>query len=177
MIRTALFVSLLVPTFSLFGQTIALSPDWAATPKVFATTGALMADSLGLSWEGDSAVTVRLQIVEVIGGQAERFLGGGTVVLKPGSQIVLLRDLLNPMILGDLPVIRWAQAARSVEPRLLTVRKWRDELVAELLGEELTIDWQKEALLVIGMSIEGTSPDETMVLPMLVVRPAPTDGN
>lgn len=175
-VRIALLISCLTPTAAIAAQgTVSLGPDWAPEPKVYASTGDLMADSLGLAWDGEAPVIVRLEIIEVINGSAERFVTGDTLTLAPGSRLIRLQDLVSPMVLGDeLPVVRWAQASGVIEPRELTVDRWDNDLFPTLRGEELAINWETDAVLVIGMRLEGPGqPEEVFTLPFLVVRPAP----
>src|SRR5690606_9024540 len=63
--RVALLLSTLLlgvgPVSAQQGIT-SLGPDWSPEPKTYATTAALFADSLAVSWDGTKAVEVRLRV-------------------------------------------------------------------------------------------------------------------
>lgn len=176
----ALTVSVVTSAVGVAQGTMSLSPDWATVPKVYATTADLMEDSLGLSWDGEKPVLIRLRIVEVINGEGDRFLGGDTLTLEPGSRFVQLSQLLPTMMIGgDIPIVRWVAASEVINAQGLTGTYWKDQLLKSLIAEDAPVAWPTEALLVIGFSVEGAvGPDGAEILPMVVVRPAPRpDGN
>ncbi len=149
-----------------------VAPDWSPEPKRYATTEALFADSIFASWDGEQRVTVRLRVMEIVKGEPERFLAGGTFNLEPGSGPLRLADLMPAMLIGSgAPVVRWTNEVYSVPGTFLHPSGWDEKQLATLL-ENFPIDWTTEALLVIGLTaVEERELREVAVVPLLVVRP------
>lgn len=158
-----------------------LGPQNAETPQVYATTEALFADSLLVAWDGEEKTMVRLRVVEVVKGQVERILSGGTHELEPGPTLLRLEDLLPAGMIGrGAPVLRWTYEVPSLPGAMLTGEGWDDKELANLI-EQYPIDWTKEALLIIGLTaVEDRDMRKVGVMPFLVVRPyheAPSEDN
>ena len=149
-----------------------VAPEWAEVVKTYATIEALFADSVFASWDGEQRVTVRLRVLEIVKGEPDRFLAGGTFDLEPGSGPLRLADLMPAMLIGSgAPVVRWTNEVYSVPGTFLHPSGWDEKQLATLL-ENFPIDWTTEALLVIGLTaVEERELPEVAVVPLLVVRP------
>jgi hypothetical protein len=176
--RVALLLSTLLlgvgPVSAQQGIT-SLGPDWSPEPKTYATTAALFADSLAVSWDGTKAVEVRLRVADVVNGKVERFLTGRSFTLEPGSTRIVLQSLLPAGMIGrSAAVLGWAQAARMISGRAMAPEGWEDDLVATLFSDDFSVDWSKESLLLLALTAaEERDLREVDVMPLLVARPRP----
>lgn len=171
MVLAAILVTATLPLAAQQGFTN-LGPQNAESPQVYATTEALFADSLLVAWDGEEKTMVRLRIVEVVKGQVERILSGGTRELEPGPTLLRLEDMMPAGMIGrGAPVLRWTYEVPSVPGAMLTAEGWDDKELSSLL-EQFPIDWTTEALLIIGLTaVEDQDLRKVGVMPFLVVRP------
>lgn len=152
--------------------TSSLAPDWAEEPKVYATTAALWADSLGLAWDGEAPITLRFRVLELVAGEPDRYVAGGTILMEPGSRLIVLQELMPAAMLGQgAEILRWGQGW-SMPGTFLHPSGWDPKVLAASLKEELAVDWSKEAVLVLGMTaVEEGDLREVDIAPLFLVRP------
>jgi hypothetical protein len=171
MVLAAFLVTAALPLTAQEGFTT-VGPQNAESPQMYASTGALFADSLLVGWDGEEKTMVRLRIVEVVKGQVERILSGGTYELEPGPTLLRLEDLMPAGMIGrGAPILRWTHEVHSLPGAMLTGDGWDDKELTTLI-EPFPIDWTKESLLIIGLTaVEDADLRKVGVMPFLVVRP------
>lgn len=151
--------------------TSSLAPDWAEEPKVYATTAALWADSLGLAWDGEAPVTLRFRVLELVEGEPDRYVAGGTLLMEPGSRLIVLQELMPAALLGQgAEILRWGQGW-SMPGTFLHPSGWDPKVLAASMKEELAVDWSTEAVLVLGMTaVDERDLREVDIAPLFLVR-------
>lgn len=152
--------------------TSSLSPEWTEEPRVYATTAVLWADSLGLAWDGEAPITLRFRVLELVEGQPDRYLAGGTLLMEPGSRRVVLEELMPAALVGQgAEILRWGQGWLA-PGTFMHPSGWDPKVLAESLKEELAVDWSKEAVLVLAMTaVEEEDLREVDIAPLFLVRP------
>lgn len=151
--------------------TSSLAPEWAEEPRVYATTAALWADSLGLAWDGARAVTLRFRVMELVQGEPDRYLAGGTLLMEPGSRLIVLEELMPAALVGrGAEILRWGQGWLA-PGAFLDASGWDPKVLASSMKEELAVDWSTEAVLVLGMTAVDENLREVDIAPLFLVRP------
>jgi hypothetical protein len=174
----ALALSLLagagVSTASAQLGTTSISPVWRETPRAYPDIPALFADSVGISWDGEDTVTVELRVLflepEVAFGVEFQ-----TLRLAPGSTVIPFAELLEKdgFTAQPVPVLRWAQAPRSVPGTLFgpDTDVWSEQHLAAVIGD-LAVDWAQEMVSIFGLTAgPGSDLTSVDVVALVVVVP------
>ncbi len=152
--------------------TSSLAPEWAEEQRVYATTAAFWADSLGIAWDGEDTVTLRIRVVEIVQGEPDRYLAGGTVLMEPGSRLIVLEDLMPAALVGrGAEILRWDQGY-GMPATIMGPSGWDADVLRAGMREGFTVDWTREALLVVVFTaVEERDLREMRVAPIFLVRP------
>ncbi|MFN2317108.1 MAG: hypothetical protein ABR551_01270 [Gemmatimonadales bacterium] len=152
--------------------TSSLAPEWAEEQRVYATTAAFWADSLGMAWDGEDTVTLRIRVVEIVQGEPDRYLAGGSLLMEPGSRLVVLEDLMPAALVGrGAEILRWDQGW-GMPATIMGPSGWDADVLRAGMREGFTVDWTREALLVVVFTaVEERDLREMRVVPMFLVRP------
>lgn len=111
-------------------------------------------------------------MVEIVQGEPDRYLAGGTVLMEPGSRLIVLEDLMPAALVGrGAEILRWDQGW-GMPATIMGPSGWDADVLRAGMREEFTVDWTREALLVVVFTtVEERDLREMRVAPIFLVRP------